>query len=378
MRSQSTSLEKKKWYRNAMAVITAVGAVVGIGVSVKPYLSKPKPVQENTEIVLDRSDAMNAEFEGTTKFQAAIDATRIVLGTVSDKDNLALRQFGGLCAGDNTRLSVEFKTDNVKRAQKALAAIQAGGQTSLAHAVIEAIGDFNDPQRFKGVGKRIVVITGSDEGCLNVDAEVNPMEAATAAIRDRLERSKRAGSEIQMDFRFVGIGLTPAQQENVSAISTAVKGRVIFVHHRKDLEGVLRREIVAKPGDAAPVSDDATSLVNALNANRDRLQDVLAAIGKKDYSGAETSLQQARQQWTRSEQSFREFGNKQSEDQFKKLYELAGQNREIENRLMTLAETMLSQARSNDRSGYNASKLKFDGLSSDYERNAQEINQFQK
>ena len=373
MSRQSTTIEKKKWYRNTMAVITAIGAVIGIGISLKSFFSGPKPVLENTEIVLDRSEAMNADFEGATKLQAAIDATKLVLGTVSEKDNLALREFGGDCNGDNTQLRVKFNINNVQRARKALSAFQPGGQTSLAHAVIEAIGDFNDPERFKGVGKRIVVIVGSAEGCLG--AGVGAMEAATAAIHDRLERSKRSGSEIQMDFRFVGIGLTPEQQENVSEISTAAQGRAVFVHHRKDLTDVLRRVIVAKPGDAATLSDDATSLVVALNTSKDRLLDVLAAITRRDYSGAETSLQKARQEWTRSEQPFIDFGKAQTDERFKKLYALAAQNREIENRLMTLLETMLVQAQSEGHLGYSDSKSKFDALSSDYQRNAEAINQ---
>ena len=60
-------------------------------------------IQENTEIVLDLSAAMERPFEGTTRSAAAKRALETVLGLqVADRDNLAFRRFGGPCRDNDT------------------------------------------------------------------------------------------------------------------------------------------------------------------------------------------------------------------------------------------------------------------------------------
>lgn len=373
MKSSGATLDKKKWYKNAMAAIAAIGALLGVAASLRPYLTtRPNAVRDSTEIVLDASEAMNQEFEGTTKIQAAADAARLILGNVIAKeDNLALRQFGGPCEGDNTQLTVKIATKNLDRVRSALQTVQPAGQSALTHAVIEAIGDFNDPKRFKG--KRILVITGSDEACFLSGSSSDPMREATAAIKDRLDRVKRSGDNIQLDFHFVGIGLTPQQEKKLEAVATATGGKPKFVHHLAELKKVILTDVQATPAETASVVRDGQSLVDALNACGKRLSDVLTDIQNEDYSAAGDSLSKAGEEWARSESPFLELGKKQGADQFEKLYSLAKQNREIEERLIALAKIMLSKARAHDPAAYNHLRPDFDRLSSDYERNGQEI-----
>src|SRR6202165_2623893 len=144
-----------------MAIIALVAAVIGFITGIQKLRSTPEAVQQNTEIVIDRSESMNDIFEGASKLSAATEAASKVLQSVASSDNLALRQFGGPCDGDNTRLAVDWTQNHVKRLQQSLTGIskKGAGQASLAHAVIEATGDFNNHARFDKVAKRIVVIT---------------------------------------------------------------------------------------------------------------------------------------------------------------------------------------------------------------------------
>ena len=88
-----------------------------------PFSSGPPSALVNVEILLDRSSAMGETFEGTTKLEAAISAAETVLNSVGTKDNLALRQFGGPCQGDNTEQLIPFDRDNRDEVQRALADI---------------------------------------------------------------------------------------------------------------------------------------------------------------------------------------------------------------------------------------------------------------
>jgi len=345
------------WLYKTIAVIGSLAVAVIAGVFFKDSFFKPKPVQENTEIVLDRSKAMLEKFDGKTKLVAAVEAAQDVLSLVASSDNLALRQFGGACANENTTLAVKFSQNNVKRLQKWLGKLAVDGQASLAHAVIEATGDFNDTTRFpKDVSKRLVVIIGSDDTCLRKDP--------IPAIRERIERAKRSGSNIEMDFRFIGLGLTPQQQANVTKIAEATRGTATFVESQKDLRNELRRDLIVER-----VVQNTNALVDSLNAGMNHLNDVLVAMGRPDYPAAETALKRAQEELIHSESSFRALGQGESKEQFKRLYETASQNRNIHSELLKLAETMLAQAKTQNLDGYKASKSEYVKLTTDYNRN---------
>ena len=61
---------------------------------------------------------------------------------------------------------VEFAQDNERRVIDALGDLRPRGDTTLVSAIVEATGDFNDPERFgPDVSKSIIVITGGDDTC---------------------------------------------------------------------------------------------------------------------------------------------------------------------------------------------------------------------
>src|SRR2546421_6007178 len=171
----STLLGEMKWYKTVTAIVVLVGGLIGIATGLlvltqKLLNRKPQKVQQNVEIVVDSSDAMNAGFEGVTKREAAIRAvsnylTGQVTKAVADEDNLAFRVFGGECDDRrNTRLLVSFSQRNSRAIADASRNLKFAGQPTLAHAIIEAAGDFNY-EWFKGVSKRIIVIIGSADAC---------------------------------------------------------------------------------------------------------------------------------------------------------------------------------------------------------------------
>ena len=91
----------RRGYAGLVAALTFVGLLFATWDRIAP-LFKAAPVNENAEVVLDRSAAMDGPFEGGTRWQAAVAAVDSVLASVSTRDNLALRQFGGPCDANNT------------------------------------------------------------------------------------------------------------------------------------------------------------------------------------------------------------------------------------------------------------------------------------
>ena len=90
-----------------MAIIALATGVLALLLKGHEVLTlfKSVPPQMNTEIVLDRSAGMNQQFEGGTKLQAALASVENVLREQPSSENVAFRQFGGPCDGDNTQHS---------------------------------------------------------------------------------------------------------------------------------------------------------------------------------------------------------------------------------------------------------------------------------
>lgn len=192
---------------------------------------------------------MSGTFDGVTKMKAALGALNSVFYTVASKDDLALRQYGGNCDGDNTKLLIRFGQNNTPRMRKSVTDFAAKGNAilsgapTLAHAVIEATGDFNDKQR----SKRIVVIAGSSDSCLGGD-----LSATVGAVKERAARLRTSGSQISSEFTFIGLALPPEQQASVSTIAHAIGGRTAFVNRRQDLNSVIERVVRGSEIERSP------------------------------------------------------------------------------------------------------------------------------
>lgn len=344
-----------------MAVIAFATGVLALLINGHQVLTFfiPEPPPMNTEIVLDRSAGMNQQFEDGTKLQAALASVENVLRGKPKNENLAFRQFGGVCDGDNTQLALKFNRNNAPRIRNLLPSIKAEGQPSLAHAVAEATNDFSDPKRFKGVSTEIVVITGSDDACVT-----NPIEV----IRDNLERNKRIGYDIQLDFHFIGMGLTPSQQQNIAQIAQSTNGHFDFVDRRQDLDNVLRQILVVEP-----VVKDVNSLIQFLNAGVAHINQTIGSINARDYSTAESELEGARKEFKGSDVPFHDLGDRQSTEQFRKLYQIATVNRDVQDQFLSLAETLVSRGKANDIEGFNKTMQKYNELIAAYNERVGQI-----
>lgn len=243
-RKASWLLGDRPVYQNVMAAIALVAAVVGLIGGASSLLTRKAPgvVHDNTELIVDRSKAMGDPWEGTTKLQAAASAAKSVVATIATGENLALRQFGGPCQDSNSELVVPFAQNNARRVQSRLAGLSATGNTALNRAINEAIGDFADQKRFEGTNKRILVITGSDDTCQA--AEVRE------AIREKLAADAAGAYKIRLDFRFIGLGLRPEQQQNLNELAKLTGGRAVFANHPSEVEPLLRSEVDPTAGAA--------------------------------------------------------------------------------------------------------------------------------
>lgn len=239
---KDTSVEKKKWYKDTptiIAIATSIATIIlTIIVIIEKIQVKPKKIQENTEIVLDRSDDMGESFDGRTKWNAAVSAIEVSLEyQVAQHDNLALRIFGGSCLDeDNTKLLVGFDQDNKGKVRNALKNVKLVGKPTLVSALIDATGDFNDPERFGGVNKRIIAITGSYESCYSNVTQHISNHFLLERLQDRIEAEER----IKVDIYIVGIGIPPNQREKFEKITKITGGTVYYADSQEIFEGILK------------------------------------------------------------------------------------------------------------------------------------------
>jgi von Willebrand factor type A domain len=196
-----------------------------------PKLTDPshvstQKVQENIQIILDLSENMKTSFDGSTKIDAAVSALHEILDLqVADRDNLALRKFGGLCGENNTQLVEKFSLNNVGKIREKLREVRTRirGKTTLVSAVLEAIEDFNDPRRFDGINKRVVIVTGEIDSCPNKYPRPDEL------IKEQLRRS-----QIKPDFVFIGMKIPPDKRNQLNSIIQSTSGHSFFVTNKEE------------------------------------------------------------------------------------------------------------------------------------------------
>lgn len=170
----------------------------------------------NVEIVLDCSIGMSEGIVGRgTKYNEGILALDRILDSFSDGDNLALRRFGGpSCDAGATALLVEFGKKNCDKVRETASNQVLEGEASLARAVIEATGDFNDPAKFEGMRNRIIVILGSGDFCRDDPSQL---------IRERLQDIR---DDVALDFSFIGDSIPVDVQDELRQIAEETGGPI--------------------------------------------------------------------------------------------------------------------------------------------------------
>ena len=129
----------------------------------------PPAAQFNLEILVDRSGPMGQMFDGPSMLDASVEAVDEILeDRVAEKDNLALRQFGGLCEKVSTELLTPFGQENIADVRSALAdiaSLQPVGATTLFRGIMEATADFNVLPQLKNQRKSLIVVTHGVDTC---------------------------------------------------------------------------------------------------------------------------------------------------------------------------------------------------------------------
>ena len=317
-------------------------------------------VQENIQIILDTSSPMKRPFDNTTektRLATAKNALKNVLKKqVADRDNLAFRQFGGSCKGKNTDLVVGFGQNNGSRIATSLGNLKTGGDTTLVDAVLFAAEDFNDPKRFSGVSKRVVIIAGSIDPCFR--------QKADETIKMRLEQKK-----IKPVFRFIGFRIPYDQGEAFKNIAKATGGGYTFANTQEELEKALHNYL-----EVEPVLNDLETIIKVQNNVIAELGHVQDALRAKKYADARNRIKQAYKISKGTIPPFKDLGRRRAEKVYKQAFENARIIRTNLNDTLEVIQTLVHQAETKDIEGYNKSADKYNKLMQEYNRTAQEDN----
>lgn len=365
-KAKSKPISDKKWYQNTNVIIGIVGAILLVIVSIIQILDFIKrsspPVQENFEIVLDCSQGMNDPYDGETKLKKAIYAVENTLAElVAEEDNLAFRKFGGVCTDKKTQRVVDFDQNNVNKVLKALKPIKTNGEPIIVRAVLDAVADFNDVNRFKDVNKRIIVITGGIDPCVPNFSE---------AIQRRLRGRFANGDTIIVDFSFIGLGIPNAQEEQLWQIASKTGGDVFLPESQRALEDAIRKAVVGKP--FVNIVGIAKDILNTVIAN---LDSAIRDIKQRNYTSAEDKLTKARFEFKRLNFPLDYLDKRQDGGQIQKLYELAIESRMIQERLLDLCKSTLTEATQGKANAYETVAPELNGLIHDYQNKRNEMNQ---
>jgi Mg-chelatase subunit ChlD len=357
------AIEQRPWFKSTQAMLamaTAVIAVVSGIVALMRAFPSRQNVYENIEIVVDASEGMREPFHGKTKQDAIRAAFEEVLSKqTADRDNLALRVYGGDCTGENnTRLVVNFRRNNQDKIRNALRDLKLQGRAPLASAVVKATGDFS---RASDVDKRIIVIAG-DGGC-----EPN----ADKYIRDRLANA--ADKKIKLDFHFIYLGESAEQFKKLQEVAQATGGMALPADTPERLRAALMRTI-----EVEPVLTDIRNSTEMLNAVVNRTNASLESLNGKNYSAAEENLKTAQQEFERTELLFQDFRKRQSRDLFKAAQQVASKNRDLQSRVLALVREMIGQAKRGDNDSYNKSIDNFNAAKDTYNSNVRKLDELQR
>jgi hypothetical protein len=365
--------DKQRWFIALAAVVSVVGGLLGIVAGIKPYFAPaPAPsAAQNTEIVFDRSAGMTQRLaDGTTKLDLARRAVEKVLGHEIVGDSLALRALGGACPDGLTHPppTLAFRQESAVRVREAIKELEPKGDATLVASIRDAIVDFSDAARFAEHGKRIIVITGNLDGCGDdIARDVVP-------LLDRLGKDSQGRPKIVLDLDFIGIGMDSAAKLQLDHYAEQTGGAAHFADDLQQLDNVI--EII----EVARVMRAGNAVSGVLNASAELLSPAITALKKKDYAAAERGLQNARGEFARSEVPFQDLVKRQKsgidaqwEGQYRLIYQAADKSRALQSQVISLTETMLSQAKSSDEPALKASIDKYEEIRAAYNQSDDDL-----
>jgi hypothetical protein len=303
----------------------------------------------NQEIVLDTSLGMKDSFDGVpSKLQAAVDALR--RRALMTDDNLALRTFGGTCRQDDeSRLLVEFGTNRRRRIESASTGLVPQGQPTLVAAVIAALSDVTPLPNTR----RVVVLTGHADVCY---------EEAIREIKQRFAAQPKATgkSPVELEMRFVGLALPPAEVPKLQQISDAVDGRAYFVNTVAELDKVLQYVLEFEP--AFTHVKRVWAIVDEVGKS---MSGVAQNMNEAKSAEATTILDAGETLYGDMRRSFDALAGLQPSLNFQRFYKLAAENRTLQEQAFTAGRAFIragAPSKDTKSAGYEAEVKKWNEL----------------
>ena len=214
-----------------MPVILLLGAIFLVWplLSGLSLFAGPKSSLSNTEILIDRSVAMNESFWGgqsKLEFTQETIADKLLSQPSSNDSSWAIRQFGGPCDGENTSLVTPFSPGNIDQAYTDLAGVEIDGDTSFTQGMTAAIEDLADPELFVGKINTIIGIVGTSQIC-QPESAANTLNARMGEISSRIH------------VRIIGVGIPDKERSVLEQTAQAMGGKAYYVGTGTELEETL-------------------------------------------------------------------------------------------------------------------------------------------
>lgn len=358
-RSRPKPFYDRTWFKGLGAVVIVIGGLLTIfsGILtniVQPWWAGREAAGanfENVEIVLDSSKTMQDPFEGdVSKLNAAVTALESVLRSQGlAQSNLAYREFGGKCDDPvgQTPPTVPFGRNNAEhiraRASDLAKSKQIVGEaTTLVDAIYKAVGDFRDNKLMqKPVVKRVIVITGNSDAC-NLDL---------AELRKRLPPT------VELDFRFIAVGVAKSDEAQLNEIAKVTNGEVRYAYDQKQLTAAVQHVVLEEPGHSA-----ADAMFDILESSAGRLNPLTDDLANRKFDSGEQHLREARAEFDRTEVPFQVLSSRQSDERYQTIFRAAAKQRDLQRQILALGDTMVSQARNGDRDRFVASQDQYNKL----------------
>jgi Mg-chelatase subunit ChlD len=313
-------------------------------------------VAQNIQIIMDRSQSMQAPFAGRTKLSVVLQHLEEKLkGPAAAIENLALRSFGGIC-GDpaNTTLDVSFATGNGSVIAERLRHFAFSGDATLSAALKASVQDFSDAARFDEVARRVVLFTGSRGHC-------DPMEMN--AVYDIFRKA-----DIRPEVHLIAIDPPPDHIADLERMSGAAGGYFYPVRTEEELAQVMDRVF-----DILPVLSGVQTISEILNGVVSYLNDGVQDIEGKNYAAAQTKINEGKKLLLGTRSQFTDLGKRQTRKTFNELYRLARANRLIQEDGFELTEDLLDAHKLQDVTRWNSLIGEWDDSIGTYNANIREI-----
>ena len=318
-----------------VSLFILVGTLVGTWATIKDLLFPPHKVAlTNIEYILDVSRHMMEPYKNTTRLDIAKKTLLKNLRLWSDTDVLGFRVFGhGLTKKDHqdckeTQASVKLDTNKKDAIEKALREVQSnGGRAPLGRALVDAMNDFSDIDRFppqKTKPKIIVITLGMD------DCDKN--------FIDMVKEKQEFYSHLKLDFRIIGLGVNKKDVQRVRGIETlakVLKGKTYLVDNQEEAE-----RIGDKIYNQERFRIAHSTLFNALRDMSKNLNIAMESLNRKQFANAERTMKKSEGHFADTKTLFQELKSRQYNDVSREIVRLINAIREDQRKALLLVKEM--------------------------------------